>query len=175
MESEYNGSVEPPSDPTVRRAHQGDVEAVRVIRNTAIEHSPAIWTTRTLDPGASRVWFDPYLERRSMWVAEVGGEVVGYACWGPWRDKEGYRHTIGSSVYVAESHQGRGIGRHLMAILVGAARSADVHVIIADIEASNDASIALHRRLGFVAIGTVREVGTKFDRWLDLTIMQLVL
>jgi phosphinothricin acetyltransferase len=61
-----------------------------------------------------------------------------------------------------------------MTTLIPAAREAGAHVLVANIEASNDASIALHRRLGFVTAGTVREVGTKFDRWLDLTIMQLV-
>jgi phosphinothricin acetyltransferase len=162
------------TDPTVRPALEGDAEAIRAIRNAAIEHTSAIWTDRTLGPAESRKWFDEYLERRSMWVAAADGDVVAYACWAPWRTKDGYRHTFESSVYVADGHQGRGIGRLLMTTLIPAAREAGAHVLVANIEASNDASIALHRRLGFVTAGTVREVGTKFDRWLDLTIMQLV-
>lgn len=159
----------------IRLADADDAAAIRRIRNDAVEHSTAIWTSHIQTGTESRLWLAGFLERASMWVAESDGTVVGFACWGPWREKDGYRFTVESSVYVLDSHQGHGLGHALMSALIPAARASGAHVIIANIEAGNHGSIALHRRLGFTLIGTLPDVGTKFDRWLGLTIMHLAL
>ncbi|MFF8726894.1 GNAT family N-acetyltransferase [Streptomyces sp. NPDC015171] len=160
---------------TVRRARPGDSEAVRAIRNRAIEESTALWTRTTLSPAEGAAWLAAHLERGSALVAEADGEVAGFAVYGPWRELDGYRHTVEDSVYVDEGRHGLGIGSALLGALIGAAREAGHHVMIAGIEAENTASIRLHERFGFDRAGTVREVGTKFGRWLDLTIMRLPL
>jgi phosphinothricin acetyltransferase len=80
-----------------------------------------------------------------------------------------------NSVYVADGQRGKGIGKLLMEPLIRVAREKDVHAIIAVIDASNDASVQLHRSFGFEEVGHFREVGYKFDRWLDLKFMELVL
>ncbi|MER7188001.1 N-acetyltransferase family protein [Streptomyces hyaluromycini] len=163
---------------TVRPARPGDGEAVRAIRNHAIEHSTALWTETPQSPAEGAAWFATHLERGSALVAEVAeepGEVAGFAVYGPWRALDGYRHTVENSVYVREGRHGLGIGSALLGPLVAAAREAGHHVMIAGIEAGNTASIRLHDRFGFEHVGTVREVGTKFGRWLDLTIMRLPL
>lgn len=161
-----------------------DAEAVRAIRNDAIEHTTAIWTSVTQTPEEASAWWRELVGRGAAYVAEVGpqtggpaagGHVVGYASWAQWRAKEGYRHTVESSVYVADGRQGGGIGRQLMTALIAAARESGAHVMLADIESGNTASIALHTSLGFETAGVLREIGTKFDRWLDLTIMRLAL
>ena len=109
-----------------------------------------------------------------MLVAEsVEGVVLGYASYGPWRDFDGYRHTAEHSVYVRETARGQGIGRNLMEALIAEARSRGIHVLVAGIEAENTASILLHHKMGFLDVGTLHEVGTKFGRWLDLTFMEL--
>jgi phosphinothricin acetyltransferase len=160
---------------TVRAARPDDAEAVRAIRNHAIEHSTALWTQTTQAPAEGAAWLAAHLERGSAFVAEADSEVAGFAVYGPWRDLEGFRHTVENSVYVREGRHGLGIGSALMAALISAARQAGCHVMIADIEAGNSGSIRLHERFGFQHVGTVAEVGTKFGRWLDLTIMRLPL
>ncbi|MFI6981091.1 GNAT family N-acetyltransferase [Embleya sp. NPDC050154] len=159
----------------IRPAHSGDVDAVLAIRNHAIEHSTALWTETQQSRAEGVAWLDAHLDRGSAFVAEDEGEVAGFAVYGPWRGLDGYRHTVENSVYVREGRHGRGIGSALMTTLVRSAGCAGHHVMIADIEAGNAASIRLHERFGFYHVGTVREVGTKFGRWLDLTIMRLPL
>ncbi|SOD90970.1 phosphinothricin acetyltransferase [Streptomyces sp. Ag109_G2-15] len=160
---------------TVRPAHRGDAEAIRAIRNHAIEHSTALWTQTPQSPTEGAAWLATHLERGSAFVADVDGEVAGFAVYGPWRELDGYRHTVEDSVYVREGRHGLGIGSALLAALITAARDAGHHVVIAGIEAENTSSIRLHERFGFHHVGTVPEVGTKFGRWLDLTIMRLPL
>ncbi|HEY9294111.1 MAG TPA: GNAT family N-acetyltransferase [Microlunatus sp.] len=162
-------------DYLIRPARSEDVEAVRQLRNDAIEHSTAIWTEVQQTSEDAAAWWDELVCRRAAYVAEAEGSVVGYACWAQWRPKEGYRLTVEDSVYVAADHHGHGLGRRLMTTLIDAARRAGMHVMLADIESGNAASIALHDRLGFETVGTLREIGTKFGRWLDLTIMRLAL
>ncbi|MEV6762663.1 N-acetyltransferase family protein [Streptomyces sp. NPDC051105] len=160
---------------TIRPARPGDTEAVRAIRNHAIEHSTALWTETPQSPVEGAAWLAAHLARGSAFVADVGGEVAGFAVYGPWRELDGYRHTVEDSVYVREDRHGLGIGSALLGALLTAARAAGHHVVIAGIEAENTASVRLHRRFGFEHAGTVREVGTKFGRWLDLTLMRLPL
>ncbi|WP_338693865.1 N-acetyltransferase family protein [Streptomyces sp. Q6] len=160
---------------TVRPALPGDLDAVLAIRNHAIEHGTALWTDspQSRDEGAE--WLDAHLARGSAFVAERDGGVVGFGVYGPWKAYSGFRHTVENSVYVTEGHHGAGIGSALLGTLIDSARAAGLHVMIAGIEAGNAASIRLHERHGFEHAGTVREVGTKFGRWLDLTLMRLPL
>jgi phosphinothricin acetyltransferase len=159
----------------IRLAEPGDTEAIRAIRNDAIEHSTAMWTTRLLAPGEGRAWLAENLARRSAYVAEADGGVVGFSNWAPWRPKDGYRHTVEDSVYLTDAHQGRGLGTELLLALIAGAAESGAHVMMASIEAANARSVALHQRLGFEVVGTAREVGTKFGRWLDLTMMRRAL
>jgi len=159
----------------IRLAEPTDSEAIRAIRNDVIEHSTAMWTTEPVSPADGRTWLAENLARRSAYVAEAAGEVVGYANWAPWRPKDGYRHTVEDSVYLAEGHQGRGLGAQLLREIVEGAADSGAHVMMACIEATNARSVALHERLGFEMVGTAREVGTKFGRWLDLTMMRRAL
>jgi L-amino acid N-acyltransferase len=88
---------------------------------------------------------------------------------------DGYRHTVEDSVFLAGGHQGRGLGAGLLSALIAGARQSGAHVMMASVEATNTRSVALHERLGFEVVGTAREVGTKFGRWLDLTMLRLAL
>jgi L-amino acid N-acyltransferase len=156
----------------IRLAEPGDSEALQAIRNDVIEHSTAMWTTKLLSPDDGRAWLADNLARRSAYVAEADGQVAGFANWSPWRPKDGYRHTVEDSVYVIDGHQGRGLGADLLRAIIAGAAESGAHVMMASIEATNTRSVALHERLGFELVGTAREVGTKFGRWLDLTMMR---
>ncbi|MCM2400474.1 GNAT family N-acetyltransferase [Rhizobium sp. S153] len=158
----------------IRDAVEADLPAIRDIYNHAVEHTTAIWNEVLIDVDNRRVWLE--LRRAKgfpVLVAEKDGKVAGYASYGEWRAFDGYRHTVEHSVYVDRDCRGAGIGKQLMLELIARAKAADMHVMIAAIEAENKASIALHERLGFRLVGIHREVGIKFGRWLDLAAMEL--
>lgn len=158
----------------IRDAVEADLPAIRDIYNHAVEHTTAIWNEVLIDVDNRRVWLE--LRRAKgfpVLVAEKDGKVAGYASYGEWRAFDGYRHTVEHSVYVDRDCRGAGIGKKLMLELIARAKAADMHVMIAAIEAENKASIALHERLGFRLVGIHREVGIKFGRWLDLAAMEL--
>jgi L-amino acid N-acyltransferase YncA len=159
----------------IRPAAADDAEAIRAIRNDVIEHSTAMWTTKLLTAEEGQDWMEENLARRSAYVVETSGDVIGFASWSPWRPKDGYRHTVEDSLYLLAGHQGRGIGTALLGTLIAAAAESGAHVMMASIEATNAPSIALHSRHRFEVVGTAREVGRKFGRWLDLTMMRLAL
>ena len=108
-------------------------------------------------------------------VTAPPGRVVGFASHAPLRPYDGYRWTAEDSVYLTADAQGRGLGRALLEALVPLAASQGAHSLIGMIEASNTASIALHERCGFTETGRIPQAGRKFDRWLDLVIMQRLL
>ena len=104
-----------------------------------------------------------------------GDSLVGWASLSPYHTRSAYPRTVESSVYVASSRHRRGIGRALMQDRISRAREAGHHTIIAGIDAEQAPSIALHESLGFVRVAHLRQVGFKFDRWLDVIYAQLML
>lgn len=165
------------SDILIRDAHEGDMSAIRDIYNDAVRNSTAIWNEVEVDTANRVGWWQARTGAGyPVLVAEAGdGAVVGYASFGDFRPFDGYRHTVEHSVYVAGTSRGHGIGARLVTALEPRARALGKHVMIGGIEAGNTASLALHRRLGFVETGRLPEVGRKFDRWLDLVFMQKAL
>jgi phosphinothricin acetyltransferase len=108
-------------------------------------------------------------------VACDGSTVVGFGALSPWRSKAAYSTSVEDSVYVHRDHQGRGIGRLLLAELVSVATAHGFHALFARIVGGHEASIRLHEALGFEIVGTEREVGRKFGRWLDVVVMELLI
>ena len=108
-------------------------------------------------------------------VAEHEGEVVGFASLSPYRDRPAYATTVEDSVYVRSDQRGAGVGRLLLAELLDVAATRGFHTVMARIVGHHDASIALHRALGFEPVGIEREVGRKFGQWLDVMLMQRML
>jgi phosphinothricin acetyltransferase len=160
----------------VRDATSADLPAILAILNEAIAHSTAVWSLAPATLSSRRAWLDERQGRGlPVLVAVDGEEVLGFASFGDFRPFEGYLHSVEHSVYVAKSARGRGVGQALLEALVERARAMGKHVMIAGIEAGNATSIRLHARLGFVETGRMPEVGRKFDRWLDLVLMQRIL
>ena len=108
-------------------------------------------------------------------VAVVEGAIVGYAYARKWRPRSAYRYSVETTIYLEHGHEGRGIGRSLYAALLPLVRERGMHVAIGGVALPNDASIALHEKLGFERVATFRQVGFKHDRWVDVTYLQLVL
>ena len=158
----------------LRDADKADLPAVLAIHNTNIASSTAIWDTDEVELDNRLTWFaDRTAAGMPILIAEIDGEVAGYASYGQWRPKTGYRFSVENSVYVAERFQRRGVATALLTELIARATdSGRVHAMIAAIESSNTGSIALHERFGFRTVGELPEVGHKFGRWMDLTLMQ---
>ncbi|MET8876600.1 N-acetyltransferase family protein [Nocardia sp. NPDC004604] len=161
----------------IRDAHEGDLPEVLDIHNANIATSTAIWDHEQVDLDDRLAWFrDRTAAGLPILVAEIEGEVAGYASYGPWRTRSGYRFTVENSVYIADRFQRRGIASALLTELIARARrTGTVHAMVAAIESSNTGSIALHERFDFRTVGELPEVGRKFGRWMDLTLMQLTL
>lgn len=161
---------------TIREAVPADIHAILAIYNTAILHGIALWRDDTVDLADRETWMASQAQGGfPVLIAEIDGAVVGYASYGLWRPYAGFRHTVTDTIYLVDAAQGRGIGSTLLGMITDHARAAGFHVLIADIESGNRASIRLHQRFGFEIAGEIREVGTKFGDWLDLTIMRLAL
>lgn len=160
----------------IRDAGIVDLETITAIYNDAVEHTTAIWNETVVDVDNRAAWLAGRLRQGfPVIVAADDLGVLGYATFGPWRPHDGYRHTVEHSVYVRGDQRGRGIGKALMHELIDRARDLGMHVMVAAIESGNIGSIALHERLGFVETGRMPQVGAKFGRWLDLTLLQLTL
>lgn len=110
-----------------------------------------------------------------MLVADLDGEVAGFATYGTFRPKPGYRFTVEHSVYLGESFRGKGIGTLLLTELIKIAKEAGVHTMIGGIDSSNEGSYLFHQKLGFKEVARLKEVGHKFGGWLDIIFMQLIL
>jgi phosphinothricin acetyltransferase len=116
----------------------------------------------------------PYLVAET--AAGDDGGIVGYAYAGPYRPRAAYRFTVEDSIYLAPLAQGRGIGRALLARIIDDCTAIGLRQMIAVIgDSANQASIGLHRALGFDSVGTFRAVGFKFGRWVDSVLMQRAL
>lgn len=161
----------------IRDARSADAEGIAAIYNDAVAHTTAIWNDATVDAADRAAWIAARQASGYPVLVAVdrGDTVVGYASFGDWRPFDGYRHTVEHSVYVRSDQRGGGIGRALMLTLIERARRLGKHVMVAGVEAGNEGSLRLHERLGFEHAGTLRQVGTKFGAWLDLTFLQLTL
>jgi L-amino acid N-acyltransferase YncA len=113
---------------------------------------------------------------RFPWLVwDGGGAVVGWAYASAWKSRSAYRFSVESTVYVAASSQGRGIGAELYRALLAELKASGFHSVVGGIALPNPASIALHEKLGFKKIAQFVEVGRKFDRWIDVAYWQLIL
>ena len=160
----------------IRPAVPDDAVALMAIYNPVVLTSTATFDLipRTLEE--QRAWIDDRTGARIILVAvDDDGEVTGYSALSPYRERAAYSTTVEDSVYVHADHQGRGIGRVLLDELVETARAHGFHAMIARIVSDHEASIGLHAACGFEVIGSEREVGRKFGRWLDVTIMERLL
>ncbi len=161
---------------TIRLATAADAVAIAEIYNREVMQSTA---TFDLVPRT--------IEQQQEWLAARSGafaaivavdetrRVVGFASLSPYKERAAYRTTVEDSVYVHQNVTGRGIGKALLGRLVEVARESGFHSMVGRIEASGDASRALHASCGFELVGIEREVGRKFNRWLSVAVMQLML
>ena len=159
----------------IREAHVDDIPEITEIYNDAVKNTVAIWNDDVVDIDNRTEWLQDHEKRGFPVLVADDGVVRGYAAYGAFRDFAGYRHTVEHSVYVRSDSRRLGVGRQLLDALIVEARNRGVHAMVAAVEAGNDGSIALHRTVGFEDSGILREVGTKFGRWLDLAFLTLII
>lgn len=161
----------------VIRCREDHLGAIRAIFNDAILNTTALYEYQPRSEATILAWWEAKQQAGYpvLGVEHADGSLAGFASWGPFRVFPAFKYTVEHSVYVAAESRGVGIGRRLLEAVVAEAVRQDVHLLVGAIDATNAASIALHRSLGFEHSGTIREAGFKFGRWLDLDLWQRTL
>jgi phosphinothricin acetyltransferase len=162
-------------DVIIRKATESDVPAILDIYNDAILNSTATFDIEPQTLAEKLTWLRETTFPHVVLAAEREGEVVGWACLRPFRQRAAYRFTAEDSVYVRADCAGQGIGSLLMKPLLQAATENGFRTVIAGSSGDSPASVRLHERFGFEIVGVEREVGYKFERWIDVTWMQKML
>jgi phosphinothricin acetyltransferase len=159
---------------TLRPSVPGDLEAIAQIYAWHAEHGTGTFELVGPDVNEMRRRRDDVLTKSLPWlVAERGGQVVGYAYANHFRPRLAYRFAVEDSVYVTPAAQGQGIGRLLLAELIARCEASGARQMFAVIgDSANAASVGVHRELGFTDVGVMRAAGWKFERWLDVVILQ---
>ena len=163
-------------DVLTRHVRREDFEQLAEIYNLYIRETVITFEERPITGTemGERVW---KVEAASLpWlVAEVDGLLLGYAYASPWNIRAAYRQTVETSVYLKPDAIGRGIGTELYRQILALLREKSIHVVIGGVALPNRASVALHERLGFEKVAHFKEVGFKFNRWIDVGYWQLEL
>ena len=162
---------------SIRRSVAGDALALAAIYGWHVLHGTGTFDLNPPDAGDMLLRRESVLAEGWPWfVAERGGEVVGFAYASPFRNRLAYRHCLEDSIYLRSDAQRQGVGRLLLAELIARCEALGARQMLAVIgDSANAGSIGLHRALGFVPVGLLVSVGRKFDRWLDVVLMQRAL
>lgn len=160
----------------IRHATEADLPGILEIYNDAILHTTAVYDYKPHTLEMRQHWLREQQKKNfPVFVALLDNKVVGFASYGKFRMKQGYKYTVEHSVYIHPGFRKRGIGKMLLAKIISAARENNMHSIIGGIDASNAESIKFHEQFHFKEAGHLHQVAYKFGRWLDLKFMELVL
>lgn len=177
---------------SIREATGVDLAAIDDIYNHYVHTSTSTFQVDPTTPEERRAWFAAHGPDHPVLVYEdltqddaastprsgprvAGGRIAGWGSLNRYNPREAYGHTVELSVYVRDARRGSGVGRALLTELLSHARAVGHHVVLAQVSADQAASLALHRSFGFREVGRLREVGYKFERWLDVVVFDLVI
>ena len=153
----------------VRAATESDLPSINAIYNFYVATSPATFDLEPMTEEWRRDW---YAARAGngypVLVAEISGEIAGWCCLSPWSPKKAYQKTADESIYIADAHRGEGVGTALLGAILAEARNLDLHVVMAGVVGCQQASLALHRKCGFVEAGRYEHMGYKLGSWHDV-------
>lgn len=159
----------------IRKATIEDVPEITHIYNHAILNTTATFDIQPKTRQDRLEWFEKHGDGSPLLVGEIDGKVAGWADYRPFGTRAAYRFTVENAVYVDDNYRGRGVGMALMNEILKIAVDKGFHAIVALIVQGNEASERLHSKLGFELVGTMHEVGYKFDQWLDVLIYEKIL
>lgn len=161
----------------IQCTHAQHAQRILDIFNDAILTSTALYDyqPRTLD--SMTAWFEHKHAHHYpiIGVEDDTGQLLGFASYGSFRPYPAYKYTVEHSIYVHKDARGHGLGHILLKAIINAAQQQDYHALIGAIDANNQGSIALHLKHGFTHVGTLPQVGFKFNDWLDLAFYQRLL
>ena len=164
------------SEVTIRPAVESDLVGIATIYNHEVANSTA---TFDLEPPTLAYWHEKlegnHVGDHLLVAVDADGDVVGYAYSWSYRPRPAYELTRETSIYLDPSVRGQGIGRKLYPALLDAMAKSGVHTAVALVALPNPGSVALHKAVGFEHVGTMREVGYKFDQWIDVEWYQKML
>jgi len=159
----------------IRKATMQDLDTITSIYNDAIINTTATFDTELKTIEQQTAWFGNHDEKFKILVAEVDNSVIGWASLSRWSDRCAYSDTAECSLYIEKGQRNRGTGRKLMEELLTEAKKSGFHTLIARIAGGNEVSIHICESLSFRHVGTMKEVGRKFGRLLDVHLMQIIL
>ena len=159
----------------IRPAELADLPAITDIYNAAILMTTATFDTELKTLDERRHWFDSHDERHPILVADVAGQVVGWASLSRWSDRRAYDDTGETSFYVTSEFRGQGIGRQLKLAIIAEARRLGFHSLIARVAEGSGESLHINESVGFTRVGVLKEVGQKFGRRLSVHVLQMML
>jgi L-amino acid N-acyltransferase YncA len=161
---------------TIRDAIEDDLADILNIYNEVILNTTAVYSESPHTLEMRKEWFrDRVNNNFPVFVADIAGKIAGFSSFGHFRVWPCYRYTVELSVYVEVSQRGKGISKILLQSLIDRAIKMNIHTMLAGISADNEVSINLHHSFGFIEVAHFKEVGYKFDRWLDLKFLELIL
>ena len=154
----------------IRPATHDDLGAIVGLYNWAVNQTFATIDSEPLNDEEAAHWWEAHGKRSKLIVSTDESGVIGWARLFPWKQR-GF-DVVEDLVYVDPVHQGRGIGRALLTELIKEARGLGYRTIVATIATDNRSGLALHSGLGFEVVGTIKDAANKFDRWMDITLVQ---
>lgn len=160
----------------LREAEEKDVSAILAIINHQIINGTAIYDYEPHSYESQQAWFrQKQKDGFPVIVAVQNSQVIGFGTYGFFRFKIAYQYTVEHSIYIDHRYIRQGVGKLIMEAIINRARDEGYHVLIAGMDSGNRSSCEFHSRFGFEEVGVFRQVGFKFDRWLDLIFMQRLL
>jgi len=159
----------------IRPATSADAAAIAGIYNHYVLNTSVTFEEEALSAAAMAARMSEVLPSLPWLVTVEEGTILGYAYAGKWKTRSAYRHSIEATVYLAQDATGRGLGTPLYRRLIDDLRLRGFHVVIGGVALPNEASVALHAKLGFQKVAHFKEVGWKFGRWIDVGYWELIL
>ncbi|MCX2681330.1 GNAT family N-acetyltransferase [Galbibacter sp. EGI 63066] len=160
----------------IRQAEIKDIDKILEIVNYEILNSTVLYDYKKRTYDQQLKWFEQKkADGMPVIVAENNTTVVGFGTYGIFRPWAAYQFSIEHSIYVSKDSRANGVGKKLISRLIELAKEGGFHMMIAGVDGLNEKSIDFHKKFGFQEIGTFKEVGFKFDKWLDLKFLQLFL
>jgi L-amino acid N-acyltransferase YncA len=158
----------------IRAATKNDITSITQIYNDAVLNTTATFDTEPKSASEQEDWANKHTGKYAVIVAVEDDDVVGWASLSPWSDRCAYSNTADIAVYIKEGVRGKGIGKKLIEELLKKGSKNGLHTAIAKICSENEVSLNMFKKLGFEHIGTMKEVGYKFEKKLDVHLMQIM-
>ena len=165
---------------TLRDATEDDLVAINTIYNYYVHHSKCTYQTEDNTMEERMEWWKQHSKERYPVIVAVRSDdpsvIIGWASLNRHHPRQGYRFSVDTSLYLHHEHVGKGVGSMLLQVLIDRAVANGFHVILANMDSGQTASMKLHGKFGFKEVGRLHQVGKKFDdTWLDTVWMQRIL